>query len=111
MAKLSGGSWRTLQKEPVGTVTEGVVVSFDIDVPSQNPAFPAQCILTLDIDGENVKVPCPKMLAGVMKDNASKLSPGTMVSITYAGQKMGKKGGKAYHAFDVETVEEPGSNG
>ena len=111
MAKLSGGTWRTLQKEPVGTVTEGDFVSFKANVPSQNPAYPPQGVLKLNVDGDEVTIGCPKQLAGVFEEH--EVEPGTTVLITYNGQKQGKKGGKPYHHFDVETVDsdEPGSDG
>jgi hypothetical protein len=111
MAKLNGGSWRSLQKEPVGTVTEGAFVNFRANVPSQNPAYPPQGVLKMEVDGEEITIGCPKQLAGVFEEHDGKIAPGTIISITYNGQKQGKKGGKAYHFFDVETVDEPGSNG
>jgi hypothetical protein len=103
MAVLSGGgNWLALQKDPVGTVTEGCFVSFTPDVPSSNPAFGKQDQLVLEVAGENKIIGCPTALGRVFRANAVK--PGTALAITYEGQKKGKKG-TPFHSFHVETLD------
>lgn len=103
MAVLSGGgNWITLQKQPIGSVTVGAFVSFEEEVPSSNPAYPPQDILTLEVEGEQKKIGCPTALGRVFK--ANRIPPGTQLAIKYEGQKKGKRG-VAFHSFHVETVE------
>jgi hypothetical protein len=97
-----GGSWKKLQADPVGTVTAGMFVSFSQDVPSNNAAYGPQDVLTLDIDGATTNIGCPATLKRVFRMN--KIVPGTLLTITYKGKT--SKGGKTFHEFVVETIEE-----
>src|SRR5512136_1722171 len=96
MAVLSGGgNWLTLQGKkdapaPIGSVTRGLYVSFEHDVPSGNPSFPPQDVLTLEVDGEEKKIGCPAALARVFEVN--KVTPGTPLKITYQGQQRNRRG-------------------
>ena len=101
MAILSGGgSWINLQKQPVGTVTRGLLSSFEPDVPSNDPRFGPQSILKLEMDGEIKTIGCPSALARVFKNN--KVEAGTPLVITYEGKRRSKKG-TDFHSFKVET--------
>jgi hypothetical protein len=102
MAILSGGgNWITLQKLPVGSVTRGRFQQFEKQVPSSNPAYPPQDILTLEqADGQVRKVGCPTALGRVF--DANKVAVGTPLAITYEGKKRGKRGTE-FHSFKVET--------
>lgn len=103
MAVLSGGgNWLALQKQAIGSTTTGSFVSFEEKVPSSNPAYPPQDVLTLDIEGELKKIGCPTALGRVFQ--ANRVSPGTELAITYEGQKRGKRG-TSFHSFKVETLD------
>ena len=97
-----GGGWLKIQQIPVGSSVEGKMVAFKTDVPSNNPAYPPQCVLTLNIDGQDTNIGCPTALAMVFKNN--EIAPGTMLKITYEGKKKGKRGTE-FHSFRTETVE------
>ena len=97
-----GGGWLKIQQIPVGSSVEGKMVAFKTDVPSNNPAYPAQCVLTLNIDGDDTNIGCPTALAMVFKNNV--IAPGTDLKITYEGKKKGKRGTE-FHSFKTETVD------
>ena len=104
MAILSGGSsnWKKLTKDPIGTVTTGSFVSFTPDVASKVASYGPQDILVLNIDGQDVSIPCPAQLGKVFRNN--KIEVGTVLAITFNGKK-NISGGKTANDFKVETVE------
>lgn len=97
-----GGSFRKMQKEPVGSSVKGGFVEFRKRVPSGNPAYPPQDIVTLNVDGSNVNIPCPAALSRVFTNNT--IEPGTLLEVTYQGKQKGKNG-KEFHSFKVVEVE------
>lgn len=107
MITLGGGSvkWLNIKAEKPGFQVKGAFASFEPDVPSQNPAFPPQSVLTLSgEDGTAIKIGCPTALASVFKSN--KVPVGTGLVITYQGKRPSKKRvGMSYHAFEVQAEE------
>ncbi len=92
MPILSGnGSWVTLQKLPVGGFIEGRFVSYEQEVPSNNPMYGPQDILTLNVNGQVTKIGAPAALKRVMRAHPE-IKPGQLLKLTHQGKKRSKKG-------------------
>ncbi len=110
MPILSGnGSWVTLQKLPVGGFIEGRFVSYEQEVPSNNPMYGPQDILTLNVNGQVTKIGAPAALKRVMRAHPE-IKPGQLLKLTHQGKKRSKKGA-SFTAIEVELIEESESAG
>jgi DNA helicase TIP49 (TBP-interacting protein) len=82
-----GGNWLNLKE---GDSVTGVLVSYECDVPSSNPAMGPQDIVTLDVDGVQKKLGAKTAVKNVMRNN--RIEPGSVLRFTHKGKAVSKKG-------------------